>query len=298
MNRQPAIGRNDPCPCGSGKKYKKCCGPASSRDASNTEPDYFALNRAIAYRGQIGRKRQQFCQRYMEHKQTSFKQIEQQAKHLIASTGETVTCNKGCSYCCAHHVPATLQECELIVYYLYQNQTLLDHFLRVYPAWRARVKNHEDLFQAVKQRFSDMPQSGFAQGKREAFYQAAGRYNEQGIPCPFLNQDLCSIYEVRPSACATFFSMSPPEYCSSSSPDEPKVIFVHDAAQIKEPEFYLRNLRILVILPLPLGVYEILKAGLSYLAMNIPGLEDLDREFWRDPEVMPMVQRFRARQTP
>jgi preprotein translocase subunit SecA len=22
-------GRNDPCPCGSGKKYKKCCGGAS-----------------------------------------------------------------------------------------------------------------------------------------------------------------------------------------------------------------------------------------------------------------------------
>ncbi|HUE14935.1 MAG TPA: SEC-C metal-binding domain-containing protein, partial [Planctomycetaceae bacterium] len=25
-NRLPKIGRNDPCPCGSGKKYKKCCG--------------------------------------------------------------------------------------------------------------------------------------------------------------------------------------------------------------------------------------------------------------------------------
>ncbi len=23
-------GRNDPCPCGSGKKYKKCCGAAKS----------------------------------------------------------------------------------------------------------------------------------------------------------------------------------------------------------------------------------------------------------------------------
>jgi uncharacterized protein YecA (UPF0149 family) len=23
---QGTIGRNDPCPCGSGKKYKKCCG--------------------------------------------------------------------------------------------------------------------------------------------------------------------------------------------------------------------------------------------------------------------------------
>jgi len=24
--QEPKIGRNDPCPCGSGKKYKKCCG--------------------------------------------------------------------------------------------------------------------------------------------------------------------------------------------------------------------------------------------------------------------------------
>ena len=23
------VGRNDPCPCGSGKKYKKCCGSGS-----------------------------------------------------------------------------------------------------------------------------------------------------------------------------------------------------------------------------------------------------------------------------
>lgn len=23
---RPQVGRNDPCPCGSGKKYKKCCG--------------------------------------------------------------------------------------------------------------------------------------------------------------------------------------------------------------------------------------------------------------------------------
>ena len=26
VNTSPSIGRNDPCPCGSGKKYKKCCG--------------------------------------------------------------------------------------------------------------------------------------------------------------------------------------------------------------------------------------------------------------------------------
>ena len=26
VRKQPTVGRNDPCPCGSGKKYKKCCG--------------------------------------------------------------------------------------------------------------------------------------------------------------------------------------------------------------------------------------------------------------------------------
>lgn len=25
-DKDKEVGRNDPCPCGSGKKYKKCCG--------------------------------------------------------------------------------------------------------------------------------------------------------------------------------------------------------------------------------------------------------------------------------
>jgi uncharacterized protein YecA (UPF0149 family) len=28
------VGRNDPCPCGSGKKFKKCCEPEKLRDAA------------------------------------------------------------------------------------------------------------------------------------------------------------------------------------------------------------------------------------------------------------------------
>jgi SEC-C motif-containing protein len=26
QRERPRVGRNDPCPCGSGEKYKKCCG--------------------------------------------------------------------------------------------------------------------------------------------------------------------------------------------------------------------------------------------------------------------------------
>ena len=39
----PKIGRNDPCPCGSGKKYKQCC-----RDKDAAERAAFAAARAAA----------------------------------------------------------------------------------------------------------------------------------------------------------------------------------------------------------------------------------------------------------
>ena len=53
------IGRNDPCPCGSGQKYKRCCGPrdaAASAERAATaraaallarEPERFAPEAAI-----------------------------------------------------------------------------------------------------------------------------------------------------------------------------------------------------------------------------------------------------------
>ena len=35
MHSQPKVGRNDPCPCGSGKKMKRCCGDSQSSPASH-----------------------------------------------------------------------------------------------------------------------------------------------------------------------------------------------------------------------------------------------------------------------
>jgi hypothetical protein len=35
------IGRNDPCPCGSGKKYKKCCGSTPASEAKASSPGNF-----------------------------------------------------------------------------------------------------------------------------------------------------------------------------------------------------------------------------------------------------------------
>jgi preprotein translocase subunit SecA len=35
--RPTKVGRNDPCPCGSGKKYKKCCGAGVSEGADGDD---------------------------------------------------------------------------------------------------------------------------------------------------------------------------------------------------------------------------------------------------------------------
>ncbi|MBM3333698.1 SEC-C domain-containing protein [Candidatus Sumerlaeota bacterium] len=37
IRRGPKVGRNDPCPCGSGKKFKKCCGAAVARATAARE---------------------------------------------------------------------------------------------------------------------------------------------------------------------------------------------------------------------------------------------------------------------
>ena len=50
VRNTPKVGRNDPCPCGSGKKFKKCCGTedaAAPADASESKSD--GVSRAIAW---------------------------------------------------------------------------------------------------------------------------------------------------------------------------------------------------------------------------------------------------------
>jgi Fe-S-cluster containining protein len=39
-------------------------------------------------------------------------------------------------------------------------------------------------------------------------------YFRLGIPCPFLEDEACSIHPQRPSACREFLAVSPAEYCS------------------------------------------------------------------------------------
>ena len=48
VRNQPKVGRNDPCPCGSGKKFKKCCGKETNEPVADVGKDG-GVGKAIAW---------------------------------------------------------------------------------------------------------------------------------------------------------------------------------------------------------------------------------------------------------
>ena len=291
MSKKPKIGRNDPCPCGSGKKYKNCCGATSQTRVDKKERDYFKLNKAIAYKGEIGRQREEFCISYIKRKRERFKDIEEVAIKNIAAAGEAITCQKGCSFCCLMYVEATIQECEAIVYYLYHNESSLSTFLQKYPRWREEIKRNGDLFKRCGRFWNKELTADNIKETMQALHEEETHYLMQNIPCPFLHNQICSIYAVRPYMCAAHHVTSPPDWCNPLNPNEPKVYKSLPIEVMFDCSFYCKPLNEPVVTFMPLAVYEILNGGSIWLS-GIPSLEGLDNNAMNDPEVRPILRSY------
>jgi hypothetical protein len=117
--------------------------------------DSLKLNKEIAYIGHIGKQRIEFCINYIKHKHVLLNRIPQEILKQIKECGEQVTCQKGCSFCCLLYIEANVQECEAIVYYLYQNDNTLSLFLRNYPEWRDKMRQSGDIYKRCEQALND-----------------------------------------------------------------------------------------------------------------------------------------------
>lgn len=277
------IGRNEPCPCGSGKKHKHCCGSLPAQDTAATTilaaVRYF---QRIAYLGAIGRARKAFCIAFTKQKQLELEKIQALQHEQSRLAGEEVQCRKGCVFCCAHFVGGTLQECEGIVHFLYTHPEALNGFLRSYPVWRKAVAANEALFKKMCISFREMSASGFQPEVAAQFALLCHRYLALDLACPFLQEKSCLIYPVRPRGCAALYATTPPSWCAPQSTRQPKQMTV--TAQHHEMDLYYGKQTSLVLSNVPLMVYELLKGGYIYLA-GIPGLKGIDWAALNDPEV-------------
>ncbi len=280
--------RNAPCPCGSGKKYKKCCNVISTTPVSSD----VIINRVIAYKGNLGRQRERICQEYIATKRTVTQSIKRGLTRDAAAADKTISCFKGCGECCStYYIAASLQECEAIVYWLYQHDEILLHFLQTITGWQTLFASASDCLDTINQLYGKVVLSQATDEERQTFRSAMHDYESRHITCPFLKNGACYIYEVRPYVCASVVSLSPYEWCRQSHPDHSRMIFLKTELPLaKDMPYFVRPKSGILFAAMPMLVHDILREGYAALSA-IPGLEVLRQVAMSDPEVLDVLKR-------
>jgi Fe-S-cluster containining protein len=276
------IGRNRPCPCGSGKKYKYCCSP-SAINLLGDEIALFQRNRNSAYTGEIGIRREEFCHNYMMKKSEIFKELSKKQNEIATSECGVISCGKGCAHCCILMVGATVQEVELIVHYLYENEELFNYFIDIYPKWISKLREVDCLLENASKNkaYRSIASIKEKSGKNCCYVLSASismkwknsfdnrlMFIKKGLYCPFLRDGGCSIYNVRPYYCAGYFAITPQDWCNplnSVGYQKKKAYQIFDTKLADDLSFYTGNLGKPVWSFMPVMVYETLKYGTGAL---------------------------------
>jgi Fe-S-cluster containining protein len=142
-------------------------------------------------------------------------QLSDRAADTAAAGGKTVSCKKGCGACCRQLVPVAEVEARGI-----------SELVEAMPEPRRSE---------VRSRFADarrrLKESGMLEEllRRDQWSTDNGqsimlRYFAQGIPCPFLEEESCSIHPDRPTACREYLVTSPAENCSRPTPETVEMV--------------------------------------------------------------------------
>lgn len=123
----------------------------------------------------------------------------------IEDSGNKISCTSGCGACCRGFVAITQAEARQI-------------FDLVATLPSDRRTSVEDRFSQAHQKLTD---AGILKHIQNSESWTPGDYAAMvtlyftlGIPCPFLENESCSIYSERPITCREFLVTSPPKHCS------------------------------------------------------------------------------------
>ena len=241
----------------------------------------------IAYAGRVGKERERWCKDYITLKTKQLGNIETDQVRHASEINKQISCSKGCSYCCSQHIGVSLQDGDAIVYWLHLHQDIRDGFMDRYPAWRESLRRHEAVYQQVNEAVAASIVNPNDPSTIKELTQKAKSYQELNVLCPFLDQEICSIYPVRPFVCATYVVVSPPDQCKASSIKAPEQL--SSVCQPTAPPYFYGSEDALILSSLPLLLYEIIKVGFIYLN-DIPGLDGLEKEVFSDPEIQKLMR--------
>lgn len=123
-----------------------------------------------------------------------------------AEEGVAPTCRKGCDACCHQLVMVTVAEAREAA------RVLATRPDTVQAAIGERLVAWHQATADLRARLQD----GAEADLEDLVEGIAADYWQRRVPCPFLEQGACALYEGRPLACRHHFSVSAPELCATS----------------------------------------------------------------------------------
>jgi Fe-S-cluster containining protein len=123
-----------------------------------------------------------------------------------SAAGLHVSCKAGCGACCRQMVPLSIFEAEA-----------LTDWIRSLPEER-----QQELAQRFHQALLKLKAGGLIErmvtedwlAETDSARQLALDYFYQGVACPFLEDESCSIHSMRPLICREYLVSSPPQHCA------------------------------------------------------------------------------------
>jgi Fe-S-cluster containining protein len=150
----------------------------------------------------------------------------------------------------------------VVVDYLYSNDNVMRQFLSNYEQWR---ESAESISKEIDIRYRSAVNASqpisLMKASREPLID---RYFGLQIACPFLVKSSCAIYSIRPMCCAAHYSVNPPEWCSQTNPNNPRLYevmpseqYIYRLADLGPPLLSIYQVT------LPILIYRLLTEGLS-----------------------------------
>lgn len=131
-------------------------------------------------------------------------QVASLAQARVEQEGHKVSCAKGCGACCRQLVPISPTEARHLA-----------AVVASLPPRRAAEVRKRFTDALAKLESADLPPRGNPDTDKPAYREFGLAYFRQGVPCPFLEEESCSIHPRRPLVCREYQVTSPPAACAS-----------------------------------------------------------------------------------
>ncbi|MEW8222005.1 MAG: YkgJ family cysteine cluster protein, partial [Candidatus Thiodiazotropha taylori] len=125
--------------------------------------------------------------------------------------GKCISCKKGCGACCSQLVPVSRAEGYKLLNLIESMPAERQQVIRARFAQNIKVLKDAGVLQMMEQAVSN--------NDRMQLREVGVNYFRLNLPCPFLEDQSCSIHRDRPLSCREFLVTSDPVHCADTNPE-------------------------------------------------------------------------------